>query len=293
MKGKYQYMIAILQSILDEKQVEYYSHPKSKHTFTIHQHIILLALRQYESKSYESFVEWLEVSPVIIETLNLSRIPHYTTLQKAAARIDEELLYEIIASFIKRTTSEEILAAADATGFETGHATPYYTYRCSLRHAYTKMTAGSDMDSQLICAVAIAHHPIPHDVKQFPDVFSQMLKTIPMHTILLDKGYDSEQIHEMIRAENILSIIPTRKHSDYVSRIQGRYRKEMKREFDKTTYGQRSKTESIFSVIKGRFGSWVRAHLEHMMTKELLFRVVAYNLHRMSILFLAFFMISR
>ena len=87
-------MIHIMLSILKKMRVPYFLHPKSKHTFSIHQHIILLVLRQYESKSYESFVEWLEVATEIAIQLQLKTIPHFTTLQKAAARLSDTLLQD-------------------------------------------------------------------------------------------------------------------------------------------------------------------------------------------------------
>ena len=39
------------------------------------------------------------------------------------------------------------------TVFETRYATSYYTYRYNIRHAFTKIPVGSDMESQLICAI--------------------------------------------------------------------------------------------------------------------------------------------
>lgn len=289
-------MISLMRQILKKMNVPLFLHPKSKHTFSIHQHIILLVLRQYESKSYESFVEWLDVATEIVIQLQLRTIPHFTTLQKAAARISEGMLHVAIGRFIGIISPGRIFAGADATGFETRHATtPYYTYRCDIRHAFTKMSAGSDMKSQLICAVVIQHHPISHDVKHFPKLFSKMLDVTAMQImVLLDKGYDAESIHRMIRNENVISIIPTRNKSSLISRTQGRYRKMMRREFDETLYHQRNKTETIFSVIKRRFDSEIKSHNDTMKTKELLYhRVLAYNCHRMCLISYLLQMISR
>ena len=44
-----------------------------------------------------------------------------------------------------------IFAGADATGFEDRHCTPYYSYRCSLRRSYTKLSAGSEDAASLCC----------------------------------------------------------------------------------------------------------------------------------------------
>ena len=160
-------MIRIMLSILKKMHVPLFLHPKSKHTFSIHQHIVILVLRQYESKSYESMVEWLEVATEITQMIHLKTIPHFTTLQKAAARLSDVLLHVAIGRFIQHACTGKIFAGIDATGFETRHATPYYTWRAQLVHAYTKCSAGSDMKSQLICAVVIQHHRIRNDIINF------------------------------------------------------------------------------------------------------------------------------
>ena len=184
-------MISIMRQILKKIRVPLFLHPKSKHTFSVHQHIILLVLRQYELKSYKSFVEWLKVATEITDELQLETIPHYTTLQKAAARLSDILLHVAIGQFIGIVSPGRIFAGADATGFESRHAAPYYTYRCNLRHAYAKMSAGSDMRTQLVCAVVIQHHPVSHDVKHFPKLFARMRRITRMDAMVPDKGYDS------------------------------------------------------------------------------------------------------
>ena len=108
-----------------------------------------------------------------------------------------------------------------------------------------------------------------------------MVSVIPMHTIVLDKGYDAEWVHQMIRKENTMSMIPARDRGCLTSRTKGRYRKQMRREFDESLYHQRNKAETIFSVIKRRFGSEIKSYNIDMRTKELLYRVLAYNCHRM------------
>ena len=84
-------------------------YPKSKHIFSVHQHIILPVLRQYESESYESFVEWLDAATEIVLQLQLKTIPHFTTLQKAAARISEGALHAATGKFIGIVSPNSIL----------------------------------------------------------------------------------------------------------------------------------------------------------------------------------------
>ena len=286
-------MISLMRQILKKMHVPLFLHPKSKHVFSVHQHIILLVLRQYESKSYESFVEWLQVATEIVQILSLGVIPHYTTLQKAAARLSDILLHVAIGRFTSIACPDKIFAGADATGFEDRHCTPYYSYRCSIRQSYTKLSAGSDMDTQLICAVVIQHHPISHDVRHFPELFQQMMTVAVPWIFVLDKGYDAEWVHQMIRQNHVMSMIPVRNRGCLISRTRGRYRKQMRRQFCKELYHQRNKCETIFSVIKRKFGSEIRSHHNTMKEKELLYRVLAYNCHRMTMISALLWMISR
>ncbi len=102
------------------------------------------------------------------------------------------------------------------------------------------------MKSQLICAaVVIQHHPVSHGIRHFPKLFSQMLDVTAMQIMALDKGYDSEPIHKMIRDENVISMIPVR-GDNLISDTHGKYRKLMRREFDETPYHERNKTETVF-----------------------------------------------
>ena len=55
--------------------------------------VLLVMIRQYEGKnSYRLFVDWLVEAYYLRIALRLSYIPHYTTLQKFAARINGTIL---------------------------------------------------------------------------------------------------------------------------------------------------------------------------------------------------------
>ena len=96
--------------------------------------------------------------------------------------------------------------------------------RSIFNYLYTKMSAGSDIDSQLICAVVVQHHPVSHDIKYFPQLFAQMIAITPMWIMVLGKVYDAESAHQMIRDENVISMIPVRNRESLISRTKGKYR---------------------------------------------------------------------
>jgi hypothetical protein len=84
---------------------------------------VLVTIRQYEGKSYRMFTDWLVEAYYLRLFLlqQLSKIPHYTTLQKFTDRINTSLLERIIFSFILFTDARYIFTGIDSTGFKITH----------------------------------------------------------------------------------------------------------------------------------------------------------------------------
>ena len=94
------------------------------------------------------FAEWLFEAYYLRMFLQLSHIPHYTTLQKFSSRINGTLLEKIISSFILLLTNiRKIFTGIDSTGFKKlTHASQYYyTERTGLRRKYAKLSIGADV----------------------------------------------------------------------------------------------------------------------------------------------------
>ena len=66
----------------------------------------------------------------------------------------------------------------------------------------------------------------------------------------------------------------------------------MKRRFYKELYCQRNKNETILSVVKRMFGECILSRSVRMQNRELFFRVIAYNMHRLTV-FLVWFLQSQ
>ncbi len=147
--------------------------------------------------------------------------------------------------------------------------------------------------TQLVIAVVIRNHANGHEISNFPALFKSLTKMARLETLVLDKGYDAEWVHQMIREHDVLSMIPVRKKGDGTGRLKGRFRKQMRRSFDHALYHQRNKCETVFSVIKRRFGSEIKSYDDAMKERELLYRVLAYNCHRMSMISCLLRMVSR
>jgi len=109
-ESRYVRMSRTMLRILKHARIPVFFNRKSNYIFTVWQHVVLLTIRQYEGKSYRMFAEWLVEAHYLRMFLQLSRIPHFTTLQKFADRITGTVLERIITSFICLTDIKQIFS---------------------------------------------------------------------------------------------------------------------------------------------------------------------------------------
>lgn len=269
--------------VLKKARIPLLLHTKSNHIFTVWQHIVLLVLRQYEDKSYRVFVEWLVEAYHLRIFLQLSHVPHYTTLQKFTERVNGTMLERIISSFIILTNIRQVFVGVDSSGFKATHASQYYTERANLRRKYIKLSLGADLLKQIICTIKIRRAPTRHDNVDFRPLITKIAKILPLSVVVADRGYDSEDNHLLVREDlHAFSVIPARYEHVPIWKTHGKYRKQMKTGYSKLLYNQRNKDETIISVIKRLFGEHITSRLVRTQNRELSFRCIAYNTHRLT-----------
>jgi transposase len=145
---------------------------------------------------------------------------------------------------------------------------------------FLKVTIGAELRKQLVVSVKPRRGPCD-DNRDFRPVTRKAHSFKPIGVGIGDKAYDDEENHEFLREElHAMSIIPARYQDVPVWRTRGRYRKEMKRGYSKKTYHQRSKAETIFSVIKRTMGDEVRSVKTKAQNNEMRFKIISYNAAR-------------
>lgn len=212
--NKYINFIDISLKTVESSRLNLYSCKYSKRTYTQHQLLVLVLLKEYTSTDYRDFVELIDLMSNIKEKLNLDKIPHYTTLQKFVSRVPSLLFNIILSKTIKLFYShgENVsITAIDATGFTSSYASYYYSRRTGkLRRSYLKTSIAVDTDKKVILGWKISQKT-DHDVKHAKALIRQSNKSRKSECYVLDKGYDSEKIHVLVREEiKAESIIPLR-----------------------------------------------------------------------------------
>jgi len=289
--------------------IKKYSSKFSNRLYDNYQLITLLTLKQKFGSGYEAFIEEELIElPHIVEYLQLKSIPHPDTLNKFALRIKQSVLELVLLQTTARTGIKKLVLGQDGTGFKSKKISHYYIFRIEYfqrknkkkrkrgrprtkrrRKKYIYVQIMVELRTQMPIAVSISRKPA-NDYNKFAPVARKVIKLHKdVKLVVLDKGYDAEHVHEFIR--EILgakSIIPARNENVAIHRTDGRYRKLMKRGYSKKEYHQRSKNETVNSVVKRKWGDGTLALSWRAQNKEVIFRLIFYATRRFISIFCYF-----
>ena len=193
---------------------------------------------------------------------------------------------KLLACIFKRAQSTGIVsepseAAIDSTGLETRHVSSHFI-RCSKRSSYfrrywPKLTVVCDTQTHLIAGCTVTRGP-GYDYGLFEKTVRQAYKQLPFKTILADGGYDSEANHRLAREVFGIEAIIRPNLRGFKTKPRGKYRRQIKDNFDKKAYNNRWQIESVFSRNKRLLGSALRNRTEVSRERECLLRVLTHNL---------------
>jgi transposase len=280
---------------LGKLQLQTYWHRFSPKKFTVPQLFACLVLKEFLRLDYRKLSCLLEDAPSLIAAIELRHVPHFSTFQKAAARLlvsrhvqlllDETVRAANRSGVMRRNVA---VAAIDSTGFETRHISSYFVRRrqraCKTGYqttSYTRWPRANlvcDCDSHMILAVVTGRGPGPDDPHFQPTVAQATLRT-KIGMILADAGYDSEAAHVFAREQcGARTLIPATRGRPTTKRLAGHWRQRMRTRFDDQKYRQRWQIETVNSMIKRTLGSALRARTYWSQSREINLRALTHNI---------------
>jgi transposase len=269
-------------SVVKSTHLNPYSSKYSKKTYTQHQLLVLVLFKDYRNQHYREFIEDVGDMERIQELLVLSTVPHFTTLQKFLCRIKSLHLRLIFKKTVKMfySTDDNIpITAIDSSGFTSGYCSHYFSERTGkIRKHFLKTSISVDTDQQVITGFVASKSRV-HDTRHAEKLLRQCHKTRKSDCYVMDKGYDSESIHRLIREYlHANSVIPIRSWKNDI--IGGTYRQEMACHFNDIVYPRRQLVENRFSVLKRKFSGDLKARRFVIQRKEIAGKMIVCNLHR-------------
>lgn len=174
------------------------------------------------------------------------------------------------------------MVAGDSTGFESRHTSRYYAFRRDIgayeTRKYPKLSCVCDCASHVVMAAKATQGP-RDDSRDGPSILRSAARRCELGVVLLDAGYDSESMHELIREElGAESVIPPTRGRPTGKPPNGPNRRRMYEHFPSKIYGQRWQSESVFSRIKRRYGSALSAKRDSTRAAEMYAIVLVHNL---------------
>lgn len=256
----------------------------SKKTFNNWQLFALLVLRAKSKLSAEDFVEqFLPGNTGLLNALGLTTIPTASALRKFAGRLKAVWGHTALAGCAQLAGLSDVCVGIDGTGHSKQRGSRHYYRRIgkkTKKKDFVKVVGVDDLTTQLVLAVKIRKKS-RHDNVDFKPSVNRVARATSLDTVIGDKGFDAQKNHEVVHQHGALLITPIRNQDVPVWRTSGADRKKLKRNFPTKTYHKRSKKETVWSVVKQKFGDVVRALTFHMQKIELLCRYLAYNIDRL------------
>ncbi|MGB7789259.1 MAG: IS5 family transposase [Methanoregula sp.] len=268
-------------SVVKSTHLKPYSCKFSKKIYTQHQLLVLILFKDFRNQHYREFIEDIGDMVGVQEILDLSVIPHFTTLQKFLSRIKSlylRLTFRKTVDLFYSNDENIRITAIDSSGFTSGYCSHYFSERTGkIRKHFLKTSISVDTDQQVITGFVASNSRV-HDTRHAVKLLRQCHKIRKSDCYVMDKGYDSEAIHRLIREDlHANSVIPIRSWNNEI--IGGKYRQEMACQFNDRVYPRRQLVENKFSVLKRKFCGDLKARRFLIQTKEIANKMIVCNIH--------------
>jgi predicted nucleic acid-binding Zn finger protein len=214
----------------------------------------------------------------------ISRVPHYNTVFNVFANPD---LTEILLSLIERTAlplkEVETAFAVDSSGFGTHRYVRWYDHKYDKEiraHEWVKVHLMCGVKTNIVTAVEIGE-PNAADTKMLPPLLATTAKNFKVAEVSGDKAYSSKVNLEAVAAVGGKPFIMFKNNAAGLGGGMWtktfNYFKLHKAEF-KAHYHKRSNIESAFSMIKRKFGNFLRSRTDDAMKNEALCKILCHNI---------------
>lgn len=272
-------LIELLDSLLEPKKPHRRGHPFND----FKEMIYCCVMRTYYGKSSRRCVSFLDYA---LQKGYLSKKPHFNTILKY---YKDESLTPILKYLVEQSGSPlkniEVDFTVDSSGFTTslfGRWLDIRTQLPSMKRVYKKAHVTSGVKTNIITAIEVTPG-FYADAPQFKKLIQITANNFQMREVSADKAYSSRKNLQAVTELGAIPYIPFRSDATGKSRgtmvwgVMKRFYDEH-REYFMMKYHKRSNAETIFSMMKRKFGNHLYSKSEVGQTNEILCKALAHNI---------------
>ncbi|TAL48001.1 IS5 family transposase, partial [archaeon] len=175
--------------------------------------------------------------------------------------------------------------AIDSTGFTTTRFARWFDHKYGKeidKRVWIKAHVMSGTKTNIITAVEVTPTP-EHDSKFLPQLLVETAENFQVNEVSADKGYSSRENLEAISNAGAMPYIPFRKNTTSKALGSSTWHKMwyyfmFKHDEFLQHYHKRSNAETVFHMVKSKFGDHVRSKTETAQVNEVLLKLLCHNI---------------
>jgi transposase len=212
------------------------------------------------------------------------KVPHFNSLNNY---LEMESLTPILKALI-RLSSMPLRAiendfAVDSSGFSTSQHLRWFDEKYGkemTKQDWVKVHLMCGVNTHIVTSVEITGGYVA-DSPQFETLVNQTAKSFNMHEVSADKGYSSVDNHDLVESYGATPFIAFKVNAK--GQGAGAFKRmfhyySLHQEEYLNHYHKRSNVETVFSMIKAKFGSRLLAKSRVAQVNEALCKVLAHNI---------------
>lgn len=256
-----------------------YKQKKGRPRLPLNEAIFAMCYKIYSTVSARRFMSDLQDAK---DKGYISRTPHFNSVLNY---LEDPLLTDILCKLVVESSlplqSIETDFAADSSGFTVSRHERWFDHKYGVRkqNEWVKVHIMCGVKTNIITAVEI-HHKSAADTRFLPSLLMTTAMNFDVNKVLADRGYTSRKNYRIVDDLGATAYIPFK--SDHTGAAGGLWAKmyhyfRFNQEEFMRHYHQRSNVETTFSMIKAKFGGYVRSKSDVAMKNEVLAKVVCHN----------------
>ncbi len=243
-------------------------------------HSALKVYTGFSLRRYQSLQQRAKQQKLVEDTCAYNTISHYLQKQELTEKL-EELIYKSASPL----TTIETEFAVDSSGFSTSTFGKYFNHKHGEEREvreWIKAHLISGTRTNIVTGVELTKGN-KHDSPQFKPLVEKTAEQFNIEEVSADKAYNSRENYQLVEELDGEAYIPFRKNSTGRSKGCKAWKKmyhkfQYQKEEFRDHYHKRSNSETVFHMIKEKFGEDINSKKHRSQLNETLLKILNHNI---------------